>query len=74
MERFTENQLIQFGQYLLSQDRKKSFKAAPRSRKNALSFRQRLALIHDADIANFKLAIEENPEIEFTPSKEVILR
>lgn len=81
METFTEKHLVQFGQYLLSQDRKKRFKAA-RSKKDGvigearpiLSSRESLALIHHADVENFKAAIEENPEVQFTPSKEVILR
>lgn len=81
METFTEKHLVQFGQYLLSQDRKKRFRAA-RSKKDGvigearsiLSTRESLALIHHADVENFKTFIEENPEVEFTPSKEVILR
>lgn len=74
MNNFTEKQLSQFGQYLLSQTRKNSFKGAPRVKGNPLSMRQRLALVHDADVANFKDAIAENPDVEFTPSYEVILK
>ncbi len=73
---FTENQLVRFGQYLLSQERKNRFK---RSKKNGnqdspTTARQSLALIHDADVSNFKSYITENPEFQFTQSREVILR
>lgn len=73
---FTENQLVRFGQYLLSQERKNRFK---RSKKNGnqdspTTARQSLALVHHADVENFKTFVTENPEVQFTASKEVILR
>ena len=76
MNSFNEKQLVQFGQYLLSQNRKRNFKGAPRSKgKNGgLSLVERLALIHDADVQNFKEHIKNQPEIEFESSGAVVLR
>lgn len=78
-ESFSEKELIQFGYYLLSQERKKRFSSSTReaSKTKASPFpgtRSRLALVHDADVANFKDYIAENPEIEFTKSSECILK
>jgi len=68
-----ENQLVKFGQYLLSQERKRKFKKSPKNTNNGLSLRERLALIHDADIQNFLEEYASNPNIEYTQSKQVIL-
>lgn len=51
MENYTEQQLVEFGTYLLSAERKKLFK----SRKiKGLTLNERLSQVHDSDLENFK--------------------
>ena len=75
---FTEKQLVQFGNYVISQERKKRFSSLTRQSKKEGTFiqgtRERLSSITHADIENFKQEIAENPEIQYTQSREVILR
>ena len=49
MEQFTEKQLIQFGNYLLSDQRKETIKGTSKKLLKA-----RLSVVSDADIENFK--------------------
>ena len=78
MNQFTEKQVVQFGNYLLSQERKKRFEATTRQNKkdnlNIVGTRSRLAGVHDADIQNFMSDIASNPDIQYTRSSECILK
>lgn len=70
MTTFTRDQLIKFGQYLLSVERKKSFKAI----KGLPSVRERLAEVNHADVENAISSFTNNPGVEFTKCKQVILK
>lgn len=46
---FTKKDMVDFGNYLLSEKRKQSFKII-----SAKNLKQRLSQVHDADLANFR--------------------
>jgi len=50
-KQFTEKDLVDFGNYLRSKERKKLFKSHPCPNG---TLKERLSMVHDCDIANFK--------------------
>lgn len=67
---YTEADLVKFGQYLLSKERKSHFKRG----KKSVPRTSAMAQVWDADIANFNHDRETNPDIQYTESKEIIYR
>jgi hypothetical protein len=50
MKTYTEKEMVEFGQYLLSLQREKSLKA----NKTKLPYSERKRQVYDADLTNFK--------------------
>jgi hypothetical protein len=50
MKTYTEQEMVEFGQYLLSAEREKSLKA----NKTSVPYSQRKRQVYDADLTNFK--------------------
>lgn len=48
---FTEEDLISFGEYMVSEQRKKLFESHPDP--TNLSLEERLSVVHDADLSNW---------------------
>ena len=75
---FTRNEMVKFGTYLLSQQRKRRFSQTTRQNKkdgiSSIGTRARLALVHHADVENFIHDLETNPNIQYTESSECILK
>lgn len=70
-ETFDIKQLVKFGQYCLSQERKNRYKSI---RINGTPSRVRLTEVTDADIQNFIEDCKETPDKKYTSSRECILR
>lgn len=53
MTTYTEEEIVSFGNYLLSEARKELFKSHP-SYPNEELLDERLAVVHDSDVENWK--------------------
>lgn len=51
---YTEEQLISFGHYLLSEDRESSLRETNNVNPKALPYEERMRWVHDADMCNWK--------------------
>lgn len=50
MQKFTRAELVQFGNFLLSKERRDTFR---KTRRKGFSLKERLSEVHHADVENF---------------------
>ena len=50
---FNRTDLVKFGQYLLSEERRERFKQTEIERPDCLPLEERLSMVHNADLANW---------------------